>query len=175
VALLLTIAEAVSKKRRRMQDLGVGDAVTMGVAQCLSLIPGSSRSGSTIMAGLFCGETRETAARFSFLLSIPAIAASGLLELKTAMHKLPHDSLVTLAVGTIVAGIVGYASIFFLLRYLRTHSTGVFIGYRLILGGLILFLLFSGRISPQADSSKVNSNSVQPVAAQSISPAAKHN
>ena len=148
VALLLVIAEAVGKKRRRMQELGVGDALAVGFAQCLALIPGSSRSGSTIMAGLFAGEARETAARLSFLLSIPAIAASGLLELKEALHRLPHDSLATLAVGTIVSGIVGYATIWFLLRYLRTHTTGVFIGYRLIVGAVILNMLFNGRISP---------------------------
>jgi undecaprenyl-diphosphatase len=150
VALLLTLAEVVGKQRRRMQDLGVRDALAVGFAQVLALIPGSSRSGSTIMAGLFAGEARETAARFSFLLSIPAVAASGLLELKEAAHKLPHGSLATLAVGTVVAGIVGYASIWFLLRYLRTHTTGVFIGYRLIVGTLILFLLFSSRINPNS-------------------------
>jgi undecaprenyl-diphosphatase len=148
VALLLTVAEAVGKKRRRMQELGVGDALAVGFAQCLALIPGSSRSGSTIMAGLFAGETRETAARFSFLLSIPAVAASGLLELKEALHRLPHDNLTTLAVCTVVSGIVGYATIWFLLRYLRTHTTGVFIGYRLIVGAAILIMLFNGRITP---------------------------
>jgi undecaprenyl-diphosphatase len=147
VALLLTLAEIVGRKQRRMQELGIGDALAVGFAQCLALIPGSSRSGSTIMAGLFVGQTRETAARFSFLLSMPAIAASGLVELKEALHRLPHDSLSTLAVGIIVSGIVGYASIWFLLRYLRTHTTGVFIGYRLIVGVAILIMLFSGRIS----------------------------
>src|SRR5713226_5459539 len=148
VAALLAIAEAVSKKQRRMEHLGVKDAVAVGFAQCLALIPGSSRSGSTIMAGLFVGENRETAARFSFLLSIPAIAASGLLELKEALHKLPEASFLPLSIATIISGIVGYASIWFLLRYLRTHTTGVFIGYRLILGTAILIMLISGRISP---------------------------
>lgn len=148
VAVLLAIAEAVGKKQRRMQDLGLGDALAVGFAQCLALIPGSSRSGSTIMAGLFVGETRETAARFSFLLSMPAIAASGLLEMKEALHLLPRESLTTLLVGTIVSAIVGYASIWFLLRFLRTHTTGVFIGYRLIVGIAILIMLFNGRISP---------------------------
>ena len=147
VALLLTIAEFVGRQQRRMQELGVKDALAVGFAQALALIPGSSRSGSTIMAGLFVGETRETAARFSFLLSIPAVAASGLLELRQALRILPHDSLSTLAVGTIVSGIVGYSSIWFLLRYLRTHTTGVFIGYRLLVGGAILFLLFTGRLA----------------------------
>src|SRR5260370_6011147 len=99
------------------------------------------------MAGLFVGESRETAARFSFLLSIPAIAASGILELKEALDRLPQGSLTTLAVGTIVSGIVGYVSIWFLLRFLRTHTTGVFIGYRLLVGGAILIMLFSGRLA----------------------------
>ena len=148
IALLLAVAEAVGKKQREMKDLTIKDALAVGFAQCLALIPGSSRSGSTIMGGLFAGEARDTAARFSFLLSIPAIAASGLLEMKEALHRLPHGSLATLAVGTIVSGIVGYLSIWFLLRFLRTHTTGVFIGYRLIVGGAILILLFTNRISP---------------------------
>jgi len=147
VAILLGMAELVGKRNRSMASLGVGDALAVGSAQVLALIPGSSRSGSTIMAGLFAGQTRETAARFSFLLSIPAIAASGLLELKEAIHKLPHGSYGSLAVATMISGIVGYASIWFLLRFLRTHSTAVFISYRLIVGGLILFALFNGYIS----------------------------
>ncbi|HEY8203864.1 MAG TPA: undecaprenyl-diphosphatase UppP [Pyrinomonadaceae bacterium] len=147
VAVFLTVAELVGKKRKRIQELGVGDALAVGFAQCLALIPGSSRSGSTIMAGLFAGQTRETAARFSFLLSIPAIAASGLLELVEALHKLPQGSFVNLAVGTVVSGIIGYTSIWFLLRYLRTHSTGIFIGYRLFVGGAILIALFMGKLS----------------------------
>jgi undecaprenyl-diphosphatase len=84
------------------------------------------------MGGLFAGEKRETAARFSFLLSVPAITASGLLELKEAVHRLPAGSAAPLAVATVVSGLVGYASIWFLLRFLREHSTGVFIGYRLL-------------------------------------------
>ena len=148
IALLLALAEAVGKRQRQMKDLSIKDALIVGFAQCLALIPGSSRSGSTIMGGLFAGETRDTAARFSFLLSIPAIAASGLLEMKEALHKLPQGSLTSLAVGTIISGIVGYLSIWFLLRFLRTHTTGVFIGYRLIVGGAILILLFLGRITP---------------------------
>jgi undecaprenyl-diphosphatase len=147
IALLLALAEVVGKKRRRMQDLGIKDSLAVGFAQCLALIPGSSRSGSTIMAGLFVGEMRETAARFSFLLSMPAIAASGLLELKEALHKLPSGSLSALAFGTLISGIVGYASIWFLLRYLRTHTTAVFIGYRLVVGSAMLIMLFNGRIT----------------------------
>ena len=147
VGVLLTIAELVGKRSRDMNQLGIGDALAVGSAQVLALIPGSSRSGSTIMGGLFAGLNRETAARFSFLLSIPAIAASGLLELKEAIEKLPAGSYGSLAVATVVSGVVGYASIWFLLRYLRTHSTGVFIVYRVIVGGLILAALSFGYIS----------------------------
>jgi undecaprenyl-diphosphatase len=147
VAILLAIAEWVGRKTRTMEDLGIIDAMAVGFAQALALIPGSSRSGSTIMAGLMVGETREAAARFSFLLSIPAIAASGLLELKEAIHRLPAGSYGALLVSTIISGIVGYASIWFLLRYLRTHSTGVFIVYRIVVGGLILVALYTGYLS----------------------------
>lgn len=147
VAIFLGLAELVGKRNRSLEELGISDALAVGCAQVLALIPGSSRSGSTIMAGLFKGQTRETAARFSFLLSIPAIAASGVLELKEAVHKLPEGSYLPLIVATIVSGVVGYASIWFLLRFLRTHSTGIFIGYRLLIGGLIMFALLTGYLS----------------------------
>lgn len=147
VAIFLGLAELVGKRNRSLEELGIIDALAVGCAQVLALIPGSSRSGSTIMAGLFKGQTRETAARFSFLLSIPAIAASGVLELKEAVHKLPEGSYLPLIVATIVSGVVGYASIWFLLRFLRTHSTGIFIGYRLLIGGLIMFALLTGYLS----------------------------
>lgn len=147
VALLLAAAEKVGRRQTGMEELGLKDAAAVGFAQVLSLIPGASRSGSTMMGGLFAGETRETAARFSFLLSIPAIAASGLLEMGEAMEKLPAGSALPLAVATVVSGIVGYASIWFLLRFLRTHSTGIFIVYRLVVGAVILALLASGVIT----------------------------
>lgn len=147
VGALLMIAEIVGRRDHGMEQLTVKDALAVGSAQVLALLPGSSRSGSTIMGGLFAGQTRETAARFSFLLSIPAIAASGLLELKEAMQKLPAGSYGSLAVATVISGIVGYASIWFLLRYLRTHSTSIFIVYRVIVGGLILLALWSGHLS----------------------------
>ncbi|HYJ89130.1 MAG TPA: undecaprenyl-diphosphate phosphatase [Pyrinomonadaceae bacterium] len=150
VAILLAIAEWVGKRNRTMDDLGIGDALAVGGAQVLALIPGSSRSGSTMMGGLFAGQTRETAARFSFLLSIPAIAASGALELKEAIHKLPDGTYLPLIVATIVSGVVGYASIWFLLRFLKTHSTGIFIVYRLIVGAAIILALTGGYISANA-------------------------
>ncbi|MCP9492954.1 MAG: hypothetical protein MSG64_00710 [Pyrinomonadaceae bacterium MAG19_C2-C3] len=149
IALFLLVAERVGSRTRTIETLGVRDAMWVGWAQVLALIPGASRSGSTIMGGLFAGQTRETAARFSFLLSIPAIAASGLLELAEIIKEgaLPPESFVPLLVSVIVSGIVGYASIWFLLSYLRRHSTVVFIGYRVILGVVILGLLSAGVIT----------------------------
>ena len=149
VSVLLAIAELVGSKRKEVKDLGLIDAIFVGFAQVLALMPGASRSGSTIMGGLFAGQKREAAARFSFLLSIPAITASGLLELREAIEILPRESFVPLLVGTIVSAIVGYLSIWFLLAFLRKNSTAVFIVYRILLGSIILGLLWQGVISPQ--------------------------
>ncbi len=148
IGVLMAVAELVSKHRKDIAHLGVMDALVVGFAQCLALMPGASRSGSTIMGGLFAGQKRETAARFSFLLSIPAITASGLLELKKAWSILPKDSFVPLIVSTIIAGIVGYLSIWFLISYLRRNSTAVFIVYRVLLGAVLLILLWRGVMSP---------------------------
>ena len=148
IALGLALAEKVATQRKDIRHLGIGDALVQGFCQVLALMPGSSRSGSTIMGGLFYGEKRETAARFSFLLSMPAVAASGLLELRKALKVMPHDAFVNLAVGVVVSFIIGYASIWFLLNYLKRHTTTVFIVYRLILGAMILGLLWFGVIDP---------------------------
>lgn len=150
VAVLLGFAELVGSQRKQMRHLGFSDAIVVGLAQVLSLMPGASRSGSTIMGGLLAGQTRETAARFSFLLSIPAITASGLLELKQAINILPAESLMPLLVATLVSAIVGYLSIWFLLAFLRRNSTAIFIVYRIVLGSVILILLWRGILSPQA-------------------------
>lgn len=144
LAILLEIAERVARFHRPIEEMTMRDAVFIGTAQAVALIPGSSRSGTTLTAGLFAGLTREAAARFSFLLSIPAIAASGLLEFVKVAGHLDRSGMVTLAAATTVAGISGYASIAFLLRYLRTHSTRLFIAYRLLLGGGILLALALG-------------------------------
>jgi len=150
IALLLAIAEKVGSQRKDIKHLGVLDALVVGFTQVLALIPGASRSGSTIMGGLFAGQKRETAARFSFLMSIPAITASGLLELREALRILPPDSFVPLLVGTIVSAIVGYLAIWFLIAFLRKNTTFIFILYRLILGTLILVLLWQGILDPKA-------------------------
>lgn len=148
IAVCLGLAELVGKQRKDIRHLGIVDALVVGFAQVLALMPGASRSGSTIMGGLLAGEKRATAARFSFLLSIPAITASGLLELKEAWSILPSESFGPLILATVVAGVIGYLSIWFLLAFLKRNSTAVFIGYRLILGTVLLVLLWRGVISP---------------------------
>ena len=149
IAIGLVIAELIGSQRKDLKEFGLIDAIAVGFAQVLALVPGASRSGSTIMGGLLAGQKREAAARFSFLLMIPAITASGLLELKEATHILSKDDVIPMIVGTIVAGIVGYISIWFLLAFLRKRSTGIFIAYRIIVGSVILYLLYAGYISPQ--------------------------
>jgi len=147
--LLLAVAEAAGERRKGMEEVGLKETLAVGFAQVFSLIPGSSRSGTTITGALLVGLTRETAARFSFLLSIPAIAASGLLELREAVDSLAGIGLANLVAATVVSGVVGYASIAFLLGYLRRHSTYLFIGYRLIVGAILLGLVYAGVISPR--------------------------
>ena len=150
IALLLAVAEKVGSQRKDITDLGIFDALAVGFSQVLALMPGASRSGSTIMGGLFAGQKRETAARFSFLMSIPAIGASGLLQLREAIDILPQETFVPLIAGTIAAAIVGYLSIWFLISFLKKNTTFIFIVYRLILGAIILVLLWQGVLSPQA-------------------------
>jgi undecaprenyl-diphosphatase len=132
-----------------MEELGLRDALAVGFAQVLSLIPGASRSGSTIMGGLFAGERRETAARFSFLLSIPAVVLSGLYELKDVVKGTAEGSagVAPTAVATVLAFVTGYLSIAFLLRYLTTHSTAIFVVYRVVLGAAVLALVGTGTIA----------------------------
>lgn len=149
VALMLALAEYVGSQRKEIKQFGLVDAIVVGFTQVLALIPGASRSGSTIMGGLFAGQKREAAARFSFLLMIPAITASGLLQLKEALHLLSKDDFISLAVGTVVAGIVGYLSIWFLLAFLKKRSTAIFIIYRVVVGAVILLLLWFNVLSPQ--------------------------
>ena len=144
LAIALYIAEKVSPKNKDFNEITVKDGIIIGFAQALALIPGSSRSGVTITAGLFRGLKREVTARYSFLLSIPAIGMSGLYELYSERKELLNENLLTLSIATIVSGIVGYLAIAFLLRYLKTHSNMVFIIYRILLGALILFLLSTG-------------------------------
>jgi undecaprenyl-diphosphatase len=145
LGLVLLWAEKVGSHDRQIEDLRPRDGVTIGLAQALALIPGVSRSGATITAGLFEGLDRFSAARFSFLLSIPAVVLSGLFELRHVGNA--EGTVGGLAVATLLAFVTGYASIAFLLRYLTSHSTAVFVAYRVILGTVVLVLTAAGAIS----------------------------
>ena len=146
VAIMMEIAEMYARRRqlRTFEQLNVGDSVSIGLGQCLALIPGSSRSGSTIMAALFRGVDRPTAARYSFLLSIPAVGAAGFLELFKERHHLGELGWTSIIIAIVVAFVSGYASIWFLLRYLKTHTTSIFVYYRLALGVVMIALLLGG-------------------------------
>jgi len=148
LALILTLAEKIAKFKKDLENITILDSIIIGFAQALALIPGSSRSGTTITAGLFVGLKRESAARFSFLLSIPAVFASGVLQLYEAMKFIDQSMAVNIIVATIVSGISGYLAIDFLLKYLKKNSTFVFIYYRIALGIFILILLLNNIIQP---------------------------
>lgn len=144
LAIILFIAEKVSSKKKDFTEISVKDGIVIGCVQALALIPGSSRSGVTITAGLFRGLKRDVAARYSFLLSIPAIGLSGLYELYKEREVLLDENFLSLIIATVVSGVVGYLSIAFLLSYLKTRSNMIFIVYRIILGIIILILLSYG-------------------------------
>lgn len=148
LALILALAEKTAKFKKNIENVTILDSIIIGVAQALSLIPGSSRSGTTITAGLFVGLNREAAARFSFLLSIPAVLASGVLQLYEAVEFLNKAMAVNIIVATIVSGISGYLAIDFLLKFLKKNSTFLFIYYRIGLGIIIFILLFNNIIKP---------------------------
>lgn len=144
LAVILYIAEKVSVKQKEITDISYKDGFLIGFAQALALIPGSSRSGVTITAGLFCGLKRDVTARFSFLLSIPAVALSGLFELYSEREALLSANALSLIVATVVSAVVGYMAIAFLISYLKSRSNLVFIIYRIVLGIIILLLLYLG-------------------------------
>jgi undecaprenyl-diphosphatase len=146
LAVVLFAAERIGKQDRVEEDIDLKDAILVGTAQALALIPGASRSGTTITAGLFRGLTREAAARFSFLLSIPAVVLSGLFEARKIGDKSgPGVGLTGLAL--VFAFVVGLASIHWLLRWLSNHGTYVFIYYRVALGALLIVLLSTGTLN----------------------------
>jgi undecaprenyl-diphosphatase len=148
LAIILAIAEKVANFKKDLKDISVLDSFLIGIAQTFALIPGSSRSGTTITGGLFLGLKRDVAARFSFLLSIPAVLASGLFELYHSLKYLTADMGLNLVVATIVSGISGYIAIDFLLKYLKKHSTFLFVYYRIAAGIFILILLLTNIIKP---------------------------
>jgi undecaprenyl-diphosphatase len=148
LGLVLLVAEKVGTRERSIEQIRTKDGFAIGLAQALALIPGVSRSGATITAGLFMGLDRPAAARFSFLLSVPAVVLSGLLELGTILSDEEEDGtgLVALVVATLMAFLSGYLAIAWLLRFLSTHSTVIFVVYRVALGAVVLALVSAGAI-----------------------------
>ncbi len=157
LALILSLAERHIKLRlekdlplKSMKEIGWKEALLIGLAQSVALIPGSSRSGVTITGGLFLNLSRETAARFSFLLSLPSVFAAAMLELYKTWGGITSspEGITNIMIATLTAGIVGYASIAFLLNYLKKHTTTLFITYRLVAGAAILYLVTTGVLQP---------------------------
>jgi undecaprenyl-diphosphatase len=148
LGLVLLLAERVAKHDRPLEEITTRDGIAIGLAQALALVPGVSRSGATLTAGLFMGLDRTSAARFSFLLSIPAVVLSGAVEFGSILSGEEGDDvgIGALALATLLAFVTGYASIAFLLRFLSNHSTVVFVVYRVVLGALVLVLVAAGAI-----------------------------
>ncbi|MBI4534450.1 MAG: undecaprenyl-diphosphate phosphatase, partial [Candidatus Melainabacteria bacterium] len=147
MGVLLFMAEAVSKRQRGLDNVDIKDGLMVGLGQALALIPGCSRSGSTLTVAMLLNMKREDAARFSFLLGIPAIALSGAMELKEMFgHGLNSAGVIDLGVGLISSAIVSYVSIAWLIKFLQNHSTWVFVWYRLAFGALVVALSSAGLI-----------------------------
>ena len=148
LGLVLAAAEKVGTRDRDLDQIQTKDGFWVGMAQAAALIPGVSRSGATITAGLFLGLDRAAAARFSFLLSVPAVVLSGLFELSSIIEgeEGKHIGALQLMTATAFAFVFGYASIAFLLRFLASHTTFVFVAYRVVLGTLVLMLASAGVI-----------------------------
>jgi undecaprenyl-diphosphatase len=148
LAIVLFVVERVAPHKRTLSQMTLKDGLIIGGWQALALIPGSSRSGTTITGGLSLGFTREAAARYSFLLSIPATTLAGVFELKHLMEAAARPSTTALAVGTVVSFVTGMAAIAGLLSFLRTRSMLVFVIYRIALGLALIGLLRAGVIEP---------------------------
>lgn len=148
MALLLALAELVGRRRRHLDDVMPRDGLLVGVAQALALVPGVSRSGGTLTASLFDGWERASAARFSFLLGIPAITLAGLVELNDALKDSSNGGLIPTLVGVVAATLVSWWAIAWLLRFLQRNSTWIFVAYRLLFG-LVLLVWFRGIESAQ--------------------------
>ncbi len=145
VALLLAVVERRARHVRAFEDIGLRDALIIGCAQAFAIIPGVSRSGSTLLAAMALGFKREAAARFSFLLSVPIVFLAGAFEFRKVMHA--HDLAgSTMGIGLVAAAVAGYASIAWLLRFLRVRSTIPFVVYRVTLGIVLLAMLATGHL-----------------------------
>ncbi|MCB0944436.1 MAG: undecaprenyl-diphosphate phosphatase, partial [Mycobacterium sp.] len=147
---VIAAAEYVGRQNRHVEQLRWSDGLLVGIAQCLALVPGVSRSGSTISAGLFLGLDRELSARFGFLLGIPAVVASGLFSLPDAFHPVTQGMSATgaqLIVSVVIAFVVGFVAVAWLLRFVAHHAMYWFVGYRVILALTVMALLATGVVA----------------------------
>jgi undecaprenyl-diphosphatase len=148
LAMFLALAEYMGRRKRVLEDLGISDGIWMGLAQAIAIMPGVSRSGSTITAGLFLGMDRAAAARFSFLLGLPAITLAGLVEMKGLLETslAGTGGIIPIVIGLLSAGLSSYAAIAWLLHYLQTRSMWIFIWYRVGFGMAILGAIAAGLV-----------------------------
>jgi len=148
-ALVLGYADRHGRHEREISQLSTRDGIVIGLAQSLALIPGVSRSGATMSAGLLLGLQRPAAAKFGFLLAVPAVVASGVFQLEGIVsgEEGGDEPFAYVAIATVIAFVVGYAAIAWFLRYLAHHSVRLFVIYRVLLGSLVLVLVAAGAIS----------------------------
>jgi undecaprenyl-diphosphatase len=144
--LLLGVADLLGKRQKTIKDLSFSHGAMFGVGQALALVPGVSRSGGTITVGLMLGYTREAAARYSFLLAIPAVLASGLFQFFSSVADLDQQLLLATIVATIVSGVVGLSVIHYLLKYLQKGSFMPFVIWRVLVGSWLLVMLSTGSL-----------------------------
>jgi undecaprenyl-diphosphatase len=145
VGILMAIVEKTARHERLFESFTLSDALVVGMAQALALVPGTSRSGITLIAAMILGFRRDASARFSFLLSIPAVAAAGVYELPKLMHdrEVGTSALIT---GLVVAAVSGYLAVGWLLRFLRTQTTYGFVVYRIVLGLFLIATVIGGAV-----------------------------
>jgi undecaprenyl-diphosphatase len=144
--LLLGVADLLGKRQKTIKDLSFSHGVMFGVGQALALVPGVSRSGGTITVGLMLGYTREAAARYSFLLAIPAVLGSGLFQFFSSVGDLDPQLLLATIVATVVSGVVGLSVIHYLLKYLQKGSFLPFVIWRVLVGSWLLVMLSTGSL-----------------------------
>ncbi len=142
LGVVMWYAERTGSRIKKNDSLSMKDAIIIGFAQALALVPGTSRSGITISSGLFLGYDREEAARFSFLLSIPVIAGAAILKLRMFAHGVPPNDIAPLLIGTLFSALIGFLAIKYFMRYLRRHTMNVFVWYRFIFAAVIIIFFY---------------------------------
>ncbi|MDR3688875.1 MAG: undecaprenyl-diphosphatase UppP [Fimbriimonas sp.] len=150
MGIVMLCMDRFGKNNRKSSSITIVDGLIVGAWQIFALIPGMSRSGSTIAGAQSRGFDRESAAKLSFLIAIPTITGAGLFEAYHSRHELAHGMMMPVVVGNIVSFVVGYAAIAFLMQFLKKYGVGVFVAYRIVLGIVLIAMMQSGHLSPTA-------------------------